>query len=649
MILKLEKLEIKNFAGIRNKTFDFNGQDVEIRGANRSGKTTTETSVNWLLFGKNADGRTVENIIPLDTNQEERWELVPTVEAVFNINGTKQTFRKESHPVTRKDQYGREEYKNSRKTSQYIDEVPYKITDFNKEIEKLIDENIFKLLTNINEFPRWNYKDKRELLFDMSGEVKDIDVINSNDRLKPLLDTLDGKDIEEEKLKFNSQLKRYKEDLKNIPVKIDTLHNQLPNVTDEDYSKEIEALEKELNVLSDKRHSLLNGGKVVEYKNVLQEKRNALKELERQHDAELAFKGRKYQNELDLLESNLLNLENNLQQEERYHSSLDADLKAKRAEWKEYYNKREKRETEQFKWESDTVCNCCGQELPQDQVEKLKADAQAKFNLDKSNGLAEIEQDMARAQHQGKELAEYVDESQKRIQKHKNNIEEVKKDISLVNNQLQRQKEEATDVKTTDAYKQLEEEINALVHDIERHNGEATEEVEAVDAEMNNLKERLTELRNKEAEIAMSKRIETEIENLSQKETEYRSQIENLMYQLNLLDEFVVTKVNLITKNVNKMFEFVQFRMFNQQVNGELKETCEITVNGVSYDKGLNTEAKINASLDIIETISEYYNTYAPIFIDNAESVTRISKTTSQQVKLIVDDNYKELTLTELV
>jgi hypothetical protein len=45
---------------------------------------------------------------------------------------------------------------------------------------------------------------------------------------------------------------------------------------------------------------------------------------------------------------------------------------------------------------------------------------------------------------------------------------------------------------------------------------------------------------------------------------------------------------------------------------------------------------KINIGLDVINAFSEHYGLAAVIFLDNAESVTEIFKTASQQVKLYV-------------
>ncbi|EXQ65605.1 hypothetical protein V760_02867, partial [Staphylococcus aureus F23613] len=47
--------------------------------------------------------------------------------------------------------------------------------------------------------------------------------------------------------------------------------------------------------------------------------------------------------------------------------------------------------------------------------------------------------------------------------------------------------------------------------------------------------------------------------------------------------------------------------------------------------------------LDIINTLSKHFKVTAPIFIDNAESVTELIKTESQQIQLIVNEQDKKL------
>ena len=118
---------------------------------------------------------------------------------------------------------------------------------------------------------------------------------------------------------------------------------------------------------------------------------------------------------------------------------------------------------------------------------------------------------------------------------------------------------------------------------------------------------------------------------------------EEHVHQNQVLKAFVTTRVKVLTENVNNKFNIAEFKLFNQLVNGELEETCVTTVDGVEYSGGLNNAARINVGLDIINTLSQHYKITAPIFIDNAESITDIIPTEAQQIQLIVSGQDKNL------
>lgn len=91
-----------------------------------------------------------------------------------------------------------------------------------------------------------------------------------------------------------------------------------------------------------------------------------------------------------------------------------------------------------------------------------------------------------------------------------------------------------------------------------------------------------------------------------------------------LTESFIRAKMNRISEIINEKFKVVSFRLFQNQINGGLQETCECTVNGVPYST-LNNGHRIIAGLDIIRSLSELYDVSAPIFIDNAESVNEFN------------------------
>lgn len=75
--------------------------------------------------------------------------------------------------------------------------------------------------------------------------------------------------------------------------------------------------------------------------------------------------------------------------------------------------------------------------------------------------------------------------------------------------------------------------------------------------------------------------------------------------------------------------------MFKKLINGNCEPTCELTLHGTPY-KDLSNSERINAGLDIINVISRFNDVYAPVIIDNAESVTDVLQTQAQQILLIV-------------
>lgn len=89
------------------------------------------------------------------------------------------------------------------------------------------------------------------------------------------------------------------------------------------------------------------------------------------------------------------------------------------------------------------------------------------------------------------------------------------------------------------------------------------------------------------------------------------------------------------------MFKVVKFKLLEEKINGAIQDTCVATISGVPYTD-LNNAHKIIAGLDIINTLTKYYNMSAPIFIDNAESIITKYDIDTQLIRLIVS-NEKEL------
>ncbi|MGT2596968.1 AAA family ATPase [Staphylococcus aureus] len=162
---------------MKEEKFNFDGKDAKIYGNNATGKTTTATALQWLLFDKGLDGSTKSfNPVPLNEKNEENYELIPTVSQ--NLKSTeKLRLKKESHPkYTINQKTNRKEYSRSRTKKQYINDESIKVKDYKARIDELIDEDVFKLITNPQAFNLLDWKKRRSLLFEIAKPINDEDV-----------------------------------------------------------------------------------------------------------------------------------------------------------------------------------------------------------------------------------------------------------------------------------------------------------------------------------------------------------------------------------------------------------------------------------------------------------------------------------------
>lgn len=62
----------------------------------------------------------------------------------------------------------------------------------------------------------------------------------------------------------------------------------------------------------------------------------------------------------------------------------------------------------------------------------------------------------------------------------------------------------------------------------------------------------------------------------------------------------------------------------------------------VEFEKA-NSAARINAGIEIVNVLGEYFGVRLPVFCDNAESVTALTPSDGQAVRLIVSEADKAL------
>ncbi|EGQ3913467.1 AAA family ATPase [Staphylococcus pseudintermedius] len=640
MHLRLNKLIIENFAGIKDQTFEFIGDNSKIYGSNGAGKTTTATALQWLLFDKGLDGSTKSfNPVPVDISNHEVYELIPTVEAEFTIDNNTLVLRKESRPkYTTNLKTNRKEYSRSRTKRQFINEEPVKISDYKSRIKDLIDEDVFKLITNPAAFNNLDWKKRRKILFEIADPIDDEDIIKSNDELSNLTDLLREHDIETKKKIVSDKIKQINKEIQDIPTRINQESKGLQEVEPLNDS-ELKQIESEIESLKQQKIEVKNGSKSIELKNKLAELEGELSRLKSNHNFEIDNKIHVLTNEFNAEQSTVLNYtskirvhKQEIEHEEKRRKALLSDYKMIETNFKELQDK-------QFEYTATNLCATCGQKLPADQIESVKQKAIEKFNKEKSADLEVLANKKDEMLNEGKKIKPVIEKIQSEIDKYQKYVEDASKKSEKIKKQIDKFKEKQTDVTETEAYRAIVSEIEEIKQEQQNIQESISSTVLMIDEQINDLYVKKSKFDERLMIIESNKRSEQRIKDLRAKEDNLLDEKEECAHQLYQLNLFTTTKINMLTDNINEKFDMAEFKLFNQLVNGELEETCITLVEGVEYGGGLNNAARINVGLDIINTLCRHYNVTAPIFIDNAESVTDIIKTDAQQIQLIVSEN----------
>lgn len=644
MDLKLKRLCIKDFAGISNEIFNLDEKDARIYGANAIGKTTTATALQWLLFDKGLDGSTKSfNPVPVSENNEERYELIPTVIAEFMFNDKELTIRKESHPeYTTNQKTNRKEYSRSRTKKQYINDESLKVKDFKTKVAEIIDEDVFKLITNVYAFNQLEWKDRRKLLFDIADPIDDSDVIKTNSDFKDLQSILGEHDIDTKKKIIEDKIKQINKDITDIPVRINQTESnkqEVPDYKNERYT----TVKQEIEQLGNKRLEIQNGGAEVELRNQLADKQAELKRIEENNELDNDNKIHALTNEFNVEEGTITNLKSKIKNNKQQIEHEEKRRKALLEKHKDLKSDLEKARNHNFEYSSGDVCSCCGQSLPSDQVEAAREKALKQFNHDKSKELEVIQTSIDDVIADGKKIKPIIEKLESENNDIQIKINEANDKAKRIQNKINKLKSDNVDVTQTEEYKKVLNEINDI--NAKRKDIKAT-----IDDDLAEIDKQISKLNNEKSEIESAisiensnKHLDDTIKELRQLEDKLLDEKEEHAQSLYVLKEFTRTKINMLTENINNKFKIAEFKLFNQFKNGDLEETCVTTVDGVEFDGGLNNAARINVGLDIINTLSDHYKVTAPIFIDNAESITDIIDTKAQQIQLVVSEQDKKL------
>ncbi len=603
MQIKINKLHLENFKGLKSFTLDLDGQNARIRGDNGTGKSTLMDAFLWLLFGKDSQGQANFEIKTLDESGKTIHGLDHSVEAHLLIDDRPLVLRKTYKEKWTKKRGSANAVLTGHTIDHYIDSVPAKAGEFTEKIASLVSEETFKLLTSPTYFNSMHWKNRRDLLLSVCGDISDQDVISSNPDLADLSTILGERSLDDHQKVNAGKKKEINKRIQEIPPRIDELTKSIPEQTGnpEELRQNVWEIDKEID-------QIRSASSLAGLRKALSEAQARLADLKHQDQA----KRQSWQQNHDQLVGGLTNsiaqAESSLEWKKKSVQDLESTLARLRQEFVEITAR---------EISAESVCPTCEQSLPEDQIEQTREKAQ----LQKDEKLSQINS-------QGKAKKAELEALQKEIQ----GLEADRKKHQEQLEKIQGQTFEGSG---------LEEQIQKAQAEVEQLQEQISQG--STQADTTELEQEKQSLLNQLAEISAAEKARTRIEQLKKEERDLSSEYESLERETYLMEQFIVSKVGMLEEKINSKFTLARFKLFAEQVNGGISETCETLYQGVPYHGGLNRGAQTNVGLDIIKTLSDHYQVKAPVFIDNAEAVTELIDPGTQTVKLIVDENYKTL------
>jgi len=646
--MKLIKLTLRNFKGIKNFTLNAEGENVKIFGDNATGKTTIFDAFTWLLFGKDSQNKADFEIKALDQDGKPIHGLEHSVEATLELTDNQQlTLRKVYKEKWTKKRGSAKPTFTGHTTDHFIDGVPVKKSEYDARISNLIDEKIFKLLTSptyFNEQIHW--QERRRILLEVCGDISDQDVVTAEPKLEKLQEVLKSRTLDDHQKVIASRRVEINKELERIPIRIDEIEHNLPNISNinpEELPNDIAKLEAQLEEKQQELSRIESGGEIAEKTKKLREVEGELLEIQHQHRQKAEAGVQEKRTELNELRNEISNLQYNIQSTKRTKEGNESTITRLEDKASQLRKKWHQVNAQEFSFEQDDTCPACGQKLPQEQLKEARENALAQFNREKAKELEAITQEGKGIKSQLDTLKEENAKFDQENLLSETQLAKLQQKADALQAEIDALTAKTPDISNNPTYVAKIKEKEAIEEEIAQLKADNKKAVAKVRDEINTIKQGIEALQDAQAKVKLHEQAKQRIQELKDQEKKLAAEYERLEEELYLTEEFIRTKVKLLEEKINSKFRFARFKLFNQLVNGGVEECCETLYQGVPYGSGLNNGHKIIVGLDIIETLAEHYGFRPPIFIDNAEGVTRLPEVGSQVISLIVSEADKKL------
>lgn len=643
--MKILRLHLENFQGVKDFEICPDGESCSVYGDNGTGKSTIYNAFTWLMYGKPSTAE--KNYTPKTTGSHN---LHHSVEMTAQLDdGAVIVLKKDYHEVYKTVKGSAQAVLSGHTTDYAVDGVPVNETQFKKILTGIYkSEDLAKMLTMYDYFlDAMKIADRRKVLLQVCGDVEMEDVIGATPELAELPELLRKPGntramytVEEYQAIAAKEKSLVDKEMKDIPHRIDEAEKAKPDTAGMDKS----AIEMVIGSLKEAQRNLESQRAAGEDVAETAIRQNIAKLESQQAEAGAKYAKAEAEKNKGAYEriSNLRYMKSDIEtaimhaeQDRQEHENELSRLKRRRESLLQEWQEEDERE-----WSGNEICPTCKRPLPEEQI----AQAIEAFNIAKAQRLEEINQRGMKQCSAAmiKAEQEEIDRLDLVITEKKEKKAEIEKSLEAA----ERTVVAVSEYTDTKQYLELKEKIDGEYKKLKDLKLAAADADNEISGRIRELDSHMAAEMRKLAALDLVEKQDARIAELGEREKELASKYEQLQAGLHMCEVYTRAKAKMLDDKINHRFKTLRFRLFIEQQNGGIADDCEALVpcaTGLVPFKSANNAARINAGLELIDTLAEYYRVQLPVFIDNAESVTRIQRTNTQVIRLVVSEQDKAL------
>ena len=645
--IQLTRMELQNFKGVAQASYEFTDQ-TNICGGNGTGKSTIYEAYLWTLFDKSQSG-SQSKVQPLDENNEVRHKLTTSVKLYLTIDGNPlivERTLKENWVKPR----GTAKLVCKGTTSEYaINEVPLTLSQYNAKLTEIMPLDKWFLISNIAIIPAMEQKACRAALQAIAPAIDERAIAAQFPAVLKALN--DGLTIEELQATVKQGKKQAQVNLDSIPAALeaqdrlrvnddfDLLDNSIKSINEEIAAKQAEIDELQKQTIDEADVQRAN-----ERRADLKKSMNMIVEYEERANAAYNKQYNDITTELQQVQAEAEQIARRIESGKVQATIIEKDINRYRSQIANLRELWKAKNAEEYQEPTiNGVCPTCGQPLPESQMQVARDNARAEWNSLKADALTRIQRDAESAKARIDQLAKENDEMKSKneadaarlplLQAQANELTARRAKL-LTAEQILANDEEYQ--KAMRAKASIEQRIAAEAEYMKTGLADIAAKVNTLKADIAGLTAERDQLLKRLTGRDTNARIDAERARLENEQSDLANLIAEYEGKEAQIQAYRKAKITAVEEGVSSLFTMVHWKMYEPNLtNDGEKEICQAIIDGVPYEQQ-NTATRVNAGIDICNGFAQAYGVSAPLFIDNAESVTNTLPTNGQSIKLTV-------------